>query len=307
MRVIRGHAAFLDHTRLQADGTIVTAKTFVVAAGSRAAIPPIEGLDPKRVLTNETIFDVETVPEHLIVLGAGPIGVEMAQAHRRMGSRVTIVDLGPMLPKDDPEIVAVLRDTLRGEGIEILENVKVSSVAHGPTGHAVTIEEDGRERALVGSHLLVATGRKANVEGLDLDRAGIAHDGKGIHTDARLRTTNRRVYAIGDIAGGPQFTHVAGYHAGIVIRNIAFRLPAKVDYTALPWVTFCDPELAHVGMTLAMAREKHGDAARSLTFPFRWAGPRGRRGKARGAAEARRHQGRPHPRLLDRRARRQAN
>jgi pyruvate/2-oxoglutarate dehydrogenase complex dihydrolipoamide dehydrogenase (E3) component len=268
VHVIKAHARFLDSGRVQAGGETIAAKTFVVATGSTPAIPPIPGLDPARVLTNETIFDLDVVPEHLVVIGGGPIGIEMAQAHRRLGSRVTIVERNAILPKDEPELVEVVRRTLVGEGVEIFENVQVTSLAHGADGTTVVVAAAGGERRLAASHVLVAAGRTVTVDGLDLDKAGVAHGPRGITVDARLRTTNRRIYAIGDVAGGPQFTHVAGYHAGIVVRNIAFRLPARVDYRALPWVTYTDPELAHVGLTLVEARSRHGDGAQSLILPF---------------------------------------
>ena len=268
VHVIKAHARFLDAGRLHAGSETIAAKTFVVATGSTPSIPPIPGLDPARVLTNETIFGLDVVPEHLVVIGGGPIGIEMAQAHRRLGSRVTVVETNTILPKDEPELVEVVRRTLSGEGIDILEGGSVTSLAHSDGGTTVTVATSGGERSLAASHVLVATGRTVTVDGLDLDKAGVAHGPKGITVDARLRTSNRRIYAIGDAAGGPQFTHVAGYHAGIVVRNIAFRLPARVDYRALPWVTYTDPELAHVGLTLAEARARHGDRAQFLMLPF---------------------------------------
>ncbi|ESR24633.1 dihydrolipoyl dehydrogenase family protein [Lutibaculum baratangense] len=266
--VIRECARFESPTRVMAGDTAVEAKRFVIATGSSAAIPPIAGLEPGRVLTNETIFSLEETPEHLVVIGGGPIGLEMAQAHRRLGSRVTVLEMRTVLPKDDPELVDVVRRCLKAEGIEILENVEVRSVEHLPGGHRVRLSMEGAEHQVAGSHLLVAAGRKVNVDGLGLEAAGVEYDRKGIRTDRRLRTSRKHIHAIGDVAGGPQFTHVAGYHAGILVRNIAFRIPAKVDYDALPWVTYTDPELAHVGLTLEAARERHGDGVRSFTHAF---------------------------------------
>ncbi len=265
VRVVRGHASFLDERTLTVAGETIRARDFVLAVGSRAAIPSIPGLDPAHVLTNESLFDVGTVPAHLVIIGGGPIGIEMAQAHRRLGSRVTIVSRGTILSKDDPDAVEVVRQSLIGEGVDILEHAEVRSVRHGNAGHVVEAVVDGATRRLEGSHILVATGRAANVEGLDLDRAKVEFGPQGIRVDRRLQTSNRRIHAVGDCTGGPQFTHVAGYHAGIVIRNLAFRLPAKVDYSALPRVTYTDPELAHVGMTLVTARSRHGDRVRCLT------------------------------------------
>ncbi|KQT43173.1 dihydrolipoamide dehydrogenase [Aureimonas sp. Leaf454] len=269
VRVIRGHASFLDARTLTVAGETIRARDVVLAVGSRAAIPPIPGLDPARVLTNESLFDIGTVPRHLVIVGGGPIGVEMAQAHRRLGSRVTIVARGRILPKDEPELVEVVRRSLVAEGIDLWETADVRSVRHGIAtpegeGHRVEIAGADGDRSLDASHILVAAGRAVNVEGLALERAGVEVTPDGIRTDRRLRTTNRRVHAVGDCAGGPQFTHVAGYHAGIVIRNLAFRLPARIDDRALPWVTYTDPELAHVGLTLAAAKARHGDGVRSL-------------------------------------------
>ncbi|BDA82718.1 dihydrolipoamide dehydrogenase [Aureimonas sp. SA4125] len=264
VRVIRGRASFLDRSRITVAGETIEARDFVVAVGSSAAIPEIAGLDPTKILTNESLFDVETVPEHLVIIGGGPIGIEMAEAHRRLGSRVTVVQRGRILPRDEPELVDVLRQSLRAEGVEILESAEILSVRHDADRHVVEISAGGAARSITGSHILVATGRRVNLEGLGLEQAGIARGDKGIETNSRLRTSNRHVYAIGDCTGAPKFTHVAGDHAGIVIRNLAFRLPAKVDYRALPWVTYTDPELAHVGLTLAEAKARHGDGVRSL-------------------------------------------
>lgn len=192
----------------------------------------------------------------------------MAQAHRRLGARVTLLQRDTILPKDAPELVAVLRETLTREGIDIVEGVAIEAVRHEGGKHAVDIRVDRDERTIAGSHLLIAAGRSVDLEGLNLEQARIEYGPRGIQVDARLRTSNRRVHAMGDCAGGPQFTHVAGYQAGILIRNLAFRQPAKVDYSALPWVTYTDPELAHVGLTLAQARERYGDKVKSLTRPL---------------------------------------
>jgi len=265
--VIQAEAKFTGPREVQAGGTTVRAKRFVVATGSRAGVPPIDGLDTTPFLTNETIFERTAAPEHLVVIGGGPIGIEMAQAHRRLGARVTVLELATILPKDDPELVDILRTRLRAEGIDLREGVTVKKAARKGNGVAVTIEEGGEEVAIEGSDLLVAAGRTPNVDGLDLEKAGIDYTKAGITTDARLRTSNSRVFALGDVAGGPQFTHIAGYHAGIAIRNMLFRLPAKVDYGAMPWVTYTAPELAHVGLGEAAARAKGEDVA-ILRWPF---------------------------------------
>ncbi len=261
VHVIQAAARFVDGGTVMTDkGHRITARWFVIATGSRAAAPPIPGLDAVPYLTNESVFERKSAPGHLVVIGGGPIGLEMAQAHRRLGAKVTVLERGTIMPKDDPELVAVVRNALLGEGVEIVEGADIARVEPSGNGVAVVLRDAGGERRVEGTDLLVAAGRRPNVEGLNLEAAGVAFDGKGVKVDDRLRTSNPRVYAVGDIAGGPQFTHIAGYHAGIVIRNILFWVsPAKVDYTALPWVTYTDPELAHVGLTEAQAREKYGD------------------------------------------------
>jgi pyruvate/2-oxoglutarate dehydrogenase complex dihydrolipoamide dehydrogenase (E3) component len=254
--VVNAQARFLDPRTVEAGGCVVRARRFVIATGSRAAVPPIPGLDRVRYFTNETLFENKELPQHLIVIGAGPIGIEMAQAYRRLGARVTVLDLGPMLPRDDPEAVAVLRDTLQREGIEIVEHIKISGITR--SGNAVAVALSDRGQPIEGSHLLIATGRRPNVDDLGLAAAGVRQSSMGVDVDRRLRTSNRRIYAIGDVVGGHQFTHVAGYHAGVALQNALFRLPAKVDLSALPWVTYTDPELAQVGMTERQACAAHG-------------------------------------------------
>lgn len=263
--VIRAHGSFIDERTVLAGERRIRARRFVIATGSRAAKPPIPGLDTVPFLTNETLFGLRELPAHLIVIGAGPIGCEMAQAFHRLGSQVTILDRATMLPKDDPEAVAVLAGQLRSAGIAIHENVDIARVERTPEGVAVILKDESR---MGGTHLLVAAGRRPNIEDLNLDTAGIDHSQAGITVDARLRTSNRRVFAAGDVAGGPQFTHWAGYHAGIILRNALFRLPARVDDKALPWVTYTDPELAQVGLTEAAARKRHGDSIRVVRADF---------------------------------------
>jgi pyruvate/2-oxoglutarate dehydrogenase complex dihydrolipoamide dehydrogenase (E3) component len=261
VRVLRREARFTSPRTIRAGETEIRPRRFVIATGSHPAIPAIPGLTDTPYLTNETIFANRERPDHLIVIGGGPIGVEMAQAHRRLGAQVTVLDVGPVLPRDDPELVASLTGHLAGEGIAIRPGVKITAIERD--GDAIVARLADGER-IAGSHLLVAAGRRPSIEALDLPAAGIEATAQGITVDAQLRTTNRRAFAIGDVAGGPQFTHIALYHAGIVIRNALFRLPAKVDYRALPWVTYTDPELAQVGVTEAAA----GGDARVLRWPF---------------------------------------
>jgi pyruvate/2-oxoglutarate dehydrogenase complex dihydrolipoamide dehydrogenase (E3) component len=264
VRVVRAEARFANPRTVRAGNMEIRPRRFVVATGSQPVIPAIPGLDRVSYLTNETVFANRELPKHLIVIGGGPIGIEMAQAHRRLGARVTVLDAGPLLPRDDPELAAALTERLADEGIATRPRVEIAGIERD--GEAIAIRLAGGER-IAGSHLLVAAGRRPTIKALDLAAAGIEATAKGITVDARLRTTNRRAFAIGDVAGGPQFTHVALYHAGIVIRNALFRLPAKVDYRALPWVTYTDPELAQVGLTEVAARAT-GANLRVLRWPF---------------------------------------
>lgn len=267
-QVIEAPAKFVDANTVSAGDKLIRARRFVIATGSRANLPPIPGLDKVRFFTNENIFENEILPEHLIVIGAGPIGCEMAQAHRRLGARVTVLDLARMLPKDDPEAVDVVRQKFLTEGIETTESVEILRIEKRETGVTVVLKENGGERRIDGSHLLMATGRRANVKRLNLEAAGVRYSLKGVEVDARLRTSNKRIFAAGDVIGGYQFTHMANYHAGIVLRNALFRLPAKSAPKALPWVTYTDPELSQVGLTEADARVKHGDKIRVLRADF---------------------------------------
>ena len=267
VRVIRAQARFTGRDTVEAGGETIRAKRFVIATGSSPLVPPIPGLDKVPYLTNETVFENTVRPAHLLVVGGGPIGLEMAQAHRRLGALVTVVEKFTILPKDDPELVDVVRARLLGEGVALMEGAEVKRVDATPSGVAVVVARDGGEVTLAGSHLLVAVGRRANLADLDLKAAGVVHGGQGIATDSRLRTGNRRIFAVGDVTGRFQFTHMAGYHAGIVLRNILFRLPAKVDDGAVPWVTYTEPELAQVGLSEAEARKRHGKVT-VLRWPF---------------------------------------
>jgi pyruvate/2-oxoglutarate dehydrogenase complex dihydrolipoamide dehydrogenase (E3) component len=258
--VIQAEGKFVSPTEVEAGGQRIEARRFVVATGSRAFVPPIEGLSGTPYLTNESIFENRVFPEHLIVIGGGPIGMEMAHAHRRLGSRVTLIEGKTIMPKDDPELVAIVRESAVADGVALREGATVVRTAPSASGVVVTIKTAQGEEVLEGSHLLVAAGRVPNVEGLGLDAAGIKYSRKGIEVDDGLITANRKVFAIGDVAGGLQFTHVAGYHAGLVIRRALFRVPARNETRAIPWCTYTDPELAHVGLTEAQAKEKFGKA-----------------------------------------------
>jgi pyruvate/2-oxoglutarate dehydrogenase complex dihydrolipoamide dehydrogenase (E3) component len=264
VRVIAGTARFRDAATVTVGDIAIKARRFVVATGSRAAVPEIPGLTETPFLTNESIFELKRLPEHLVIIGAGPIGLELAQALHRLGARVTVLEAAAPLAKDDPECAEIVLAALKREGIAIRSGVKVARVGRRADGIDVMLEG---EETIAGSHLLIATGRKPNIEDLDLKAGGIAWEPRGITVDRGMRTSNKRVYAIGDVAGGLQFTHAANYHAGIVIRNALFRLPAKANDEAVPWVTFTDPELAHVGLSEAQARERH-KTIRVLRWPY---------------------------------------
>ncbi|TKT75094.1 FAD-dependent oxidoreductase [Aquamicrobium sp. LC103] len=268
VRVIETEARFRDARTLIAGDHEICARRFVIATGSSPAIPPIPGLDKVEFLTNETIFDLADRPERLLVIGGGAIGTELAQAFRRLGSEVTLVEAAAVLGREDPELAAHVVDQLRAEGVKIFEHAKISSVERrDEAGIRVRISGKDGEHLLEGTHLLVAIGRKPVTASLGLDAAGIEHSPRGITVDAGLRTTNRRIYAIGDVAGGPQFTHAANYHAGLVLRSILFRMPVRENHVAIPRVTFTDPELAHVGLSEADARQA-GKRISVLRWPY---------------------------------------
>jgi pyruvate/2-oxoglutarate dehydrogenase complex dihydrolipoamide dehydrogenase (E3) component len=268
VRVIEGEARFIDGRTAAVGDIRIRPRRFVIATGSRPAIPPIPGLDSVPYLTNETVFDETARPDRLIVLGGGPIGVELGQAFRRLGSAVTLLQAGRILPRDDAEAAGYALRALRAEGVHVREGARVERI-EGEAGAIRAILASGE--VVAGSHLLIAAGRTPSLEALDLAAAGVAHGRAGITVDRGLRTSNRRIYAIGDCATGAtdglQFTHAANHHAGIVIRSALFRLPAKVDNSAMPRVTYCDPEIASVGLTEDKAREE-GRTFQVLRWPF---------------------------------------
>lgn len=290
VQVIRAYAAFTGPNTVMAGETEITARRIVLATGSSPVVPPIPGLDGLPYLTNETLFDLRDRPDHLLIIGGGPIGMEMAQAHVRLGCRVTVVEGARALGRDDPEAAAHVLARLRAEGVTILEETPVTAL-RGQAGAIEMVTKDGR--VISGTHLLVAVGRRPNTDRLNLDAAGIAQTRAGITVDARLRTTNRRVYAIGDVAGGLQFTHVAGYHAGLIIREVLFGLPARARIDHIPRVTYTDPELAQVGLTEAEARAAHGAALDVARFDTAHNDRAIATGQAHGFIKVMVHRGRP--------------
>jgi len=269
VRVILGSAKFKDRRTVAVGDIEIRARRFVIATGSVPALPPIPGIDSGPTLTNENIFNLTALPQHLIIIGAGPVGLEMAQAFRRLGSEVTVLEAASPLATDDPECAAIVLAALEREGVVIRSGVKVASIKHAGGSVMVTVAGESGEETVAGTHLLVAAGRKPATDGLDLEAAGVRHDASGIAVNRKLKTRNRRIYAIGDVAAGQlQFTHAANYHAGLVIRNALFRLPVRVSNDAVPWVTYTEPELAQAGLTESQARARGHKNIRILRWPY---------------------------------------
>ena len=256
VELIRAKGQFLSPKVLQAGELTVRAKYFVIAAGSEPAVPFIAGLNNTSFLTNKTIFDLGEIPKKLIILGGGFSGVEFAQAYSKLGSEVTILECNKILSQEDPELVDILREKMIFDGINIFENITTDSIENDNEGIRVNINLDDRAMILLGSHLLICAGRTPRVNELSLQLAGVNYSSKGINVDDRLRTSNKKVFAIGDIIGKEKFTHIAAYHAGIVIKNILFHFPAKIKNKVAPRIAFTYPELAQVGLKEPLARKK---------------------------------------------------
>jgi len=265
VKVITEYGSFISPTEVQAGDTIIQARRFVISTGSSPFVPSIPGLDKVKYYTNEDIFELREQPKHLLVIGGGPIGMELAQAHVRLGSKVTVIEGFKALGRDDPEMAAIALERIRAEGMEIAEDAMAAKVSQ--IGAVITVEtKDGAK--FKGSHLLMAVGRKPNTDKLNLEAAGIEPTPGGIQVDAALKTTNKRVYAIGDVAGALQFTHVAGYHAGVIIKSALFGLPSKASSSHISWATYIDPEMAQVGLTESQAREEHGEKLEVVRFEY---------------------------------------
>ena len=254
--VIYGKGQFIDDKTFEVNGQQLKSRAFLVATGSRPTVPPVEGLKEAGFLTNEEVFNVTNRPDALAVIGAGPIGCELGQSFSRLGSKVTLLaSRDVIMPKEDPEAAAVVQKQLESEGLEILTNTRAQRVDI----------VDGRKhitaggKTIVVDEILIATGRTPNVGSLNLEAAGVNYDKKGIKVDAKLRTSNKRIYAAGDVIGGYQFTHVAGYEAGVAMQNALIAPTKKADYRVIPWATFTDPELSRVGLTENQARDRYGD------------------------------------------------
>jgi pyruvate/2-oxoglutarate dehydrogenase complex dihydrolipoamide dehydrogenase (E3) component len=270
VHVVREHARFSGPATVESPSVRVTARRIVVAAGGGPAVPPIPGLADVPFLTNESIFELNERPSHLLVLGGGPIGLELAQAFRRLGSAVTVIEANACLGRDDPEAASVVVGSLKADGVEIREGWKAVSAAPAPGGVTLEVQnQSGATDKISGSHLLVALGRKVNVDGLDLDKANVAYTQAGVTLKPTLQSvSNPRVWAVGDIAGLQKFTHTAGWHASVFVRNGLFKRSADASASPMPHATYTEPELAQVGLTEAQAREQFGDKVTITHWKF---------------------------------------
>jgi pyruvate/2-oxoglutarate dehydrogenase complex dihydrolipoamide dehydrogenase (E3) component len=273
VKVVEGSARFKNRRTVTVGEELeIRARRFVIASGSSPSVPAIPGLEATPYLTNETVFDLTTRPEHLVIIGAGPVGLELAQAFRRLGAAVTVLEAQAPLAREDPECADVVLNQLAREGVNLRSAIEVVRVEPKESRIAIVVRDRRRddsddEQTIEASHLLIAAGRQPSTAGLGLEQARVRYGHDGIHVNEELRTSNKRIYAVGDVIGDVQFTHVANYHAGLVIRNVLFRQGAKVNGDVIPRVTFTDPELAHVGLTEAQARERRVKI-RLLRWPY---------------------------------------
>ncbi len=253
---------FRDNHTVEVNGKKLTAKYFIITTGSSPLIPPVEGLDRAKYYTNEDIFKLKKLPKSMIVMGGGPIGIELASAFNRLGVKVTVIEMAPsILIREDPEVVEILHEILLHEGVKIITGAKLTGV-RGKKPVEVRYEKEERETGLKADMILVAAGRKANLEGLDLDKAGVISEAGRIKVNNRMRTSQENIYAAGDVAGPYQFSHMANYQAIVAVTNAFIPLKRRTDYSHVPWCTFTDPELARSGMTESEARKSHGDSIR---------------------------------------------
>jgi pyruvate/2-oxoglutarate dehydrogenase complex dihydrolipoamide dehydrogenase (E3) component len=266
-----GDVCFLSPDTLAVNDRPVRAKRFLIATGSRAAVPPIPGLAEMGYLTNETIFALRTLPARLAIIGGGPVGCELGQAFARLGSRVAILQRPDrLLPRDEPEAGALLHDQLEADGVRVIVRAEVTAAARRDGDHVVTFQADGVDGELVVDAILVAVGRAPNVESLDLEASGVRYDARqGITVDKYLRTSNARIYAVGDVIGGERFTHAAALQARTAVRNALFPGGKALDERVMPWTTFTEPEVAHLGLSEAQARQRYGGAVRTFVQSMR--------------------------------------
>jgi len=252
-----GDPIFVDEHAIDLGGRSISARIWVIATGSSPAVPPVEGLDTTPYLTNRDIFYLDKLPESLIVLGAGPIATEMAQAFNRLGTKVTVIQRsGQILSKEDKDMADIVKQVMESEGVDFQLNVSMVRIRDlGNEKELVVKNGSGETKAIRAEQILVALGRMPNVNGLGLEKIDIPFDHKGIKVNSYLKTKHKHIYAAGDVIGGYQFTHVAGYEGGVVLSNAVFHLPRKTNYTYVPWCTYTHPELASIGLNEKSAQK----------------------------------------------------
>lgn len=273
IEVVPGEASFVDEHTINIslkDGSkrIVTAKYFFICTGATAVVPPIPGIDKVDVLTNESLFEIENLPDSLIIVGAGPIGTEMAQSFARLGTRVHVLDMAPdILMNDDPELTEILQKKLTEEGVMYYLEAAVENIEKTSAGVKVIFTHDGEKKSVEGDQILMATGRRANILSLNLDAAGVETYKGGIRVNNKCRTSKKHIYAIGDVTGRYQFTHMSEHMAKVAVSNALIKVPLKIDVKHVPWVTYTDPELGHVGATEKELNE-NGVSFEVYRFPY---------------------------------------
>lgn len=273
IEVSKGSAKFIDDHRIKItapDGSIrhTSSRYFFICAGASPSVPPISGINKVPYLTSESLFEIENIPNDLPIIGAGPIGTEMAQAFSRLGAKVTVIDMAErILTKDDPELTEMLRQKLGKEGVEFVLNANVKSVDKNAGGIAVNIDINGQEREISGDQLLMATGRGANVDGLDLNAAGVTYSPDGINVNNKCRTSQSHIYACGDITGRYQLTHMSEHMSKVAVTNALLKYPMTIDVDHVPWATYTDPELAHLGATEKQLQDE-GRSYETYRFPY---------------------------------------
>jgi pyruvate/2-oxoglutarate dehydrogenase complex dihydrolipoamide dehydrogenase (E3) component len=268
VEVFLGHGHFTGKKMLEVEGERLEFKKAIIATGARAAVPPIPGLAEAGYLTNETVFSLTTLPRRLVVIGGGPIGCELAQAFARLGSRVSLVsDVPRLLPKEDADVAALLEKQFRSEGIDLVLGARVERAEKSAVGKILIVDCGDEKQTVVGDEILLAVGRTPNVEGLNLEAAGVKYDKKGVTVDDHLRTTNRRIFGAGDIASRFHFTHAAEALGRVALQNALFFGRKRASGLVIPWCTYTDPEIAHVGLNEEDAR-KSDPEIKTLTLPF---------------------------------------
>jgi len=273
IEVVKGAARFLDEHTLEIEGESgdrrqISGKYIFICSGASAFVPAVEGIDTVDYLTNESLFEIKNFPKKLVIIGGGPIGTEMSQAFVRLGAKVDVVDMAPgILSNDDPELTSILKESLEKEGVCYQLNSKLKKVSTSGNKVEVSIEQDGQTKTLVADNILMATGRRANIGSMNLDAAGVKVHRNGITIDDKCRTNVSHIYAVGDVTGRYQFTHMCEHMAKVATSNALIKVPMKIDKEHVPWVTFTDPELGHVGASEKELRNS-GVSFEVYRFPF---------------------------------------